>query len=105
MPIAGMFPGNAEVTLFNDKMIPVAERLVYVNPEKRIKIQTILPDSIFLTRRKVNLKIITRDENNKPIKANLGLTVFDKIYENQSDSINILTHMYLSTQLKGRIYN
>jgi len=105
VPLADMPQGIAEVTLFNDKMMPVSERLVYVNPQKRIKIQTILPDSIFFTRGKVNLKIITRDENNKPIKANLGLTVFDKIYENQFDSINILTHMYLSTQLKGRIYN
>ena len=105
VPLTDMPQGIAEVTLFNDKMIPVAERLVYVNPEKKIKIQTILPDSIFLTRGKVNLKIITRDENNKPIKANLGLAVFDKLYKNQSDSINILTHMYLTTQLKGRIYN
>jgi hypothetical protein len=105
VPLADMPQGIAEVTLFNDKMMPVAERLVYVNPEKKIKIQTILTDSIFQTRGKVNLKIITRDEKNNPIKANLGLTVFDKIYENQSDSINILTHIYLSTQLKGRIYN
>lgn len=105
VPLADMPQGIAEVTLFNDKMIPVAERLVYVNTQKKIKIQTILPDSIFLTRGKVNLKIITRDENNNPVKANLCLTVFDKLYENQSDSINILTHMYLSTQLKGRIYN
>ncbi len=105
VPLADMPQGIAELTLFNDKMIPVAERLVYVNPQKKIKVQTILPDSIFLTRGRVNLKIIARDENNKPIKANLSLTVFDKIYKNQSDSINILTQMYLSTQLKGRIYN
>jgi hypothetical protein len=105
VPLADMPQGIAELTLFNDKMIPVAERLVYVNPQKKIKVQTILPDSIFLTRGRVNLKIIASDENNKPIKANLSLTVFDKIYKNQSDSINILTQMYLSTQLKGRIYN
>jgi hypothetical protein len=105
VPLIDMPQGIAEVTLFNEKMIPVAERLVYVNTQKRIKIQTILPDSTFFTRGKVSLKIIARDENNNPIKANLGLAVFDKLYINQSDSINILTHMYLSTQLKGRIYN
>jgi hypothetical protein len=105
VPLAEIPQGIAEVTLFNDKMIPVAERLLYVNPEKKLKIRAVLADSIYMTRGKVNLKIITSDENNNPIKANLGLTVFDKLYENQSDSINILTHMYLSTQLKGRIYN
>jgi hypothetical protein len=105
VPLADMPQGIAEVTLFNDKMMPVAERLVYINPQKKIKIHTILPDSIYPTRSKVNLKIITMDENNNPIKANIGLTVFDKLYENPSDSINILTQMYLSTQLKGRIYN
>jgi hypothetical protein len=105
VPLADMPQGIAEVTLFNEKMLPVSERLVYVNPQKKIKIQAILQDSIFLTRGKVNLKIIARDESNNPIKANLGLAVFDKLYENPFDSISILTHMYLSTQLKGRIYD
>lgn len=105
VPLAEMPQGIAEVTLFNDRMMPVAGRLVYVNPQKSIKIQTILSDSIYLTRGKVNLKIITKDENNKPVKSNLCLTVFDKLYMDQSDSANILTHMYLSNQLRGKIYN
>jgi hypothetical protein len=105
VPLADMPQGIAEITLFDDKMIPIAERLVYVNPEKRIRIQTILTDSIFPTRGRVSLKIITRDENNIPVRANLGLTVFDKIYDSQSDSVSILTHLYLSEQLQGRIYN
>ena len=105
VPLKDLPQGIAEATLFNSKGIPMAERLVYVNPEKKISIQTILSDSIVPTRGKVNLKIIARDKNNNPVKANLGLTVFDKIYDNQSDSISILTHMYLSEQLKGRIYN
>jgi hypothetical protein len=105
VPLADLPQGIAEITLFDYKMIPVAERLVYVNPEKRIRIQTILTDSIFPTRGRVSLKIITRDENNIPVRANLGLTVFDKIYDSLSDSVSILTHMYLSAQLQGRIYN
>lgn len=105
VPLTGLPQGIVEVTLFNAKMVPVAERLIYANSEKKINIQTILTDSIFFTRGKVKLKIIVRDENNNPIRANLGLSVFDKLYENQSDAINIFTQMYLSTQLKGRIYN
>jgi hypothetical protein len=105
VPLVEMPQGIAEATLFNNEMIPVAERLLYVNPHKKIKIQTILSDSIFLTRGKVKIKFIARNENNNPVRANLALAVFDKLYKNQSDSINILTHFYLSTQLKGRIYN
>lgn len=105
IPLVEMPQGIAEITLFNENLEPVAERLVYVNPQKKIKIQTNLSDSIVPTRGKVNLKIIATDENNEPVKANLALSVFDRIYESQIDSIDILTHMYLSTQLKGRIYN
>ena len=35
----------------------------------------------------------------------MGLSIYDGIYQNLQDSKNIVTHYYLSTQLKGNIYN
>jgi hypothetical protein len=51
------------------------------------------------------MKISVKDENGDPVIANLGISAFEKIYQDPRDSNNILTHYYLSTQIKGRIYN
>lgn len=105
VPLSELPQGIAEVTLFNSSLVPVAERLVYINREQKLNITTELSKEIYITRSKVALKITVKDESGKPVMANLGVSVFDKLYQNQTDSNNILAHYYLSSQLKGRIYN
>ncbi len=100
------FPqGIVEVTLFNEELEPMAERLVYVNLEKKLYINSKIDKEIYGTREKVRLKIKTTDENGKPVPAHLGISVYDRLYRNEEGSKDILTHYYLSTQLKGRIYD
>jgi len=105
LPLAGLPQGIAEVTLFNSNLVPIAERLVYINQNLKLNISTELSKEIYGTRGKATLKINVKDENGQPVEANLGVTVFDKLYQNPRDSNNILAHFYLSTQLKGRIFN
>ncbi|MGC1206173.1 MAG: hypothetical protein WA839_14985, partial [Flavobacteriaceae bacterium] len=54
---------------------------------------------------KATLKIKITDKDNNPIIAHLGLSIFDRSYKNKLEQKNILSHYYLSTQLKGNIYN
>lgn len=105
MPLAGIPQGIAEITLFNSNLLPVAERLVYINQNLKLNISAELSDTIYNTRGKVALKITVKDDEGLPVTANLGISVFDKLYQNPQDFNNILTHFYLSSQLKGRIYN
>lgn len=105
IPLPLLPQGIAEITLFNDNLEPVAERLVYINQDQKLDISTELSKEIYTTRGKVTVKIKVTDEDGYPAIANLGVTAFDKLYENLQDSFNILTHCYLSSQLKGRIYN
>lgn len=105
IPLKDVPQGIAEATLFNSDLKPIAERLVYVKQDQKLHIKTILNKSEYKTREKVTLKIKTTDKDGEPIIAHLGLSVYDKIYRNKSESKNILTHYYLSTQLKGNIYN
>jgi len=101
-----LFPqGIAEVTLFNGNLVPVAERLVYINQDRKLYLTADISKNVVPTRGKVNLKITAKDESGYPVSANLGVSVFDKLYQNTCDSSNILSHLYLSSQLKGRIYN
>jgi hypothetical protein len=101
------FPGQgiAEFTLFNENQVPVAERLVYVNPDKKLYIEAKLSKDKYETRQKATLKIKLTDQNGQPVVANLGVSVYDKLYQDQRDPKTILTHCYLSSQLKGKIYD
>jgi hypothetical protein len=97
--------GIAEATLFDQEMRPLAERLVYVNPHKSLNIITTLSKTMYKTREKVTVKIKIRDQEGKPVQASIGVNVYDKLYNNPDDPNNILTHYYLSSQLKGKIYD
>ena len=105
IPLKDVPQGIAEVTLFDGKAVPLAERLVYVNPGKKLYIKTELDKKDYGIREKVNLKIKVIDENGQPAEAHLGVSIYDGIYQNKQDSKNIESHYFLSTQLKGNIYD
>lgn len=97
--------GIAEFTLFGENLLPIAERLVYIHPQKKLYIQASLDKDKYETRGKAVLKIKTTDEDGEPVRANLGVSVYDQLYQKPDDPKNILTHCLLSEQLKGSIYN
>ncbi|MEG3657842.1 hypothetical protein V5097_10555 [Arenibacter palladensis] len=105
MPIRDFPQGICEVTLFDESLSPVAERLFYVNPGKKLNISAELSKKTYKTREKVILKIKTTDVDGNPVEAHLGASVYDRVYKNQDDGKDILTHYHLTTQLKGTIYD
>ncbi|WP_156101300.1 hypothetical protein [Flavobacterium gilvum] len=105
IPLKDVPQGIAEATLFDSSSKPVAEQLVYVNQDQKLNIKAELDKNNYNTRDKSNLKIKVTDQNGQPVIAHLGLSVYDKLYQNKQDSKNILTHYLLSTQLKGNIYD
>ena len=104
VPVHDLPQGIAEVTLYNQDMMPICERLVYINQDRRLNIHTAVAEQ-YKTRDKVAVEISVTDQNGKPVVAHLGLSIYDFIYQNIQDTKNILTHYHLSTQLKGRVYN
>lgn len=99
------YQGIAEFTLYNANMQPMAERLVYVHNQKRLHIVAKTEKEAFATREKATIKIKVTDETGTPIRANLGVSVYDKAYNNPDDPTNMLTYCYLSSQIRGKIYN
>ncbi|WP_298650285.1 hypothetical protein [uncultured Proteiniphilum sp.] len=97
--------GIAQFTLFTHDMKPVAERLVYLFPEKKLNICVTTAKKAYFTREKAEVTIRVTDEDGNPVQANLGVSVFDEAYHNPANPANILSHYHLSTQLKGKIYN
>lgn len=100
-----LYQGISEFTLFDSSMRPVAERLVYVRPEKKLYITAEPDKKSYFTREKGTIKIKVTDEAGNPVRANLGLSVFDRAYDNPADPVNILSYCYLSSQIRGKIYN
>jgi len=109
VPITSMPQGIMELTLFNSQEEPIVERLVYVNHHKKLTITASLNGEVddiqFKTRQKVLVKIKVTDDSGSPRVGHLGLSIFEKIFENSNDSKNILTHYYLSTQIRGPVYD
>lgn len=105
IPLKELPQGIAEVTLFNENIEPIAERLIYVNQQKKLNIEALLDKSEYKKREKASLKIKVTDENNQPVIANLGVSVVDQLYINKSDSRTIMSHYYLSSQLNSKVYD
>jgi hypothetical protein len=94
--------GIAVFTLYDNAIQPVAERLVYVHPQKRLYIAAKPEKESYMTREKVSVKIKVTDQNGKPVTAHLGVSVSDPLYRNPTD---ILTHCYLLSEIRGKIYD
>ncbi|HRQ49392.1 MAG TPA: hypothetical protein PLR74_02585 [Agriterribacter sp.] len=105
IPIANCPQGIAEVTLFDEQLQPLAERLVYVHPEQKLGISLHLEKERFAQKEKVSLKIKTTDEEGNAVPAILNLRVYDDLFGNPGNTGNIVNYCYLSSQLRGRIYD
>jgi hypothetical protein len=97
--------GIAVFTLYDERMLPVAERLAYVHPDRKLYVSAEPEKKYYATREMVTVKIKTTDERGHPVSAHLGVSVCDPFYDNPEDPANILTHCYLTSQIRGKIYN
>lgn len=99
------YQGIAEFTLFDTSMQPIAERLVYVHPEKKLYITAEPKKKSYAIREKASIKIKVTDNEGKPIRANLGISVYDQAYNNPANPTNIVSYSYMSSQIRGKIYD
>ncbi|OBW42456.1 A-macroglobulin complement component [Chryseobacterium sp. MOF25P] len=85
--------------------IPLAERIVFANENKQMKVKITPTKKNYLPREKVLVNIETTDENNQPIPANLSMSVVDdKLWTYADDKQNhILSWLLLDSELRGKI--
>ncbi|MCX8531246.1 TonB-dependent receptor plug domain-containing protein [Chryseobacterium luquanense] len=85
--------------------IPLAERIVFVNENKQLKVKITPIKKNYLPREKVIVNVETTDENNQPIPANLSMSVVDdKLWTYADDKQNhILSWLLLDSELRGKI--
>lgn len=99
------FPsGVSQITLFNQAGEPLAERLVFVNQSKNLKIAVIPDKPAYKPREKATLQIEVKDAAGAPVVGNFSLSVTDsKTVVPAPHAANIVSYLQLSSDLKGYI--
>jgi hypothetical protein len=102
----GQFPnGIAAFTVYDDKLRPNAERLVYIERKNQFANVTVSTDKKnYSAKDKVELEITAKDIDGKPITANLSVSVVDEGLV-KSSYTNIASYINLESELKGNIEN
>jgi len=96
--------GVASLVVFRGK-IPVAERLVFIDSGRRLKIKASPEYGAYPARGRMDINIKVTDQHNKPVSANLSLSVIDSI-NCISDKLlltNIQHSFWLESALKKTI--
>jgi hypothetical protein len=94
--------GITHLTLFDDKQQPVCERLYFKRPAS-LNISATSMNYEYLSRKKVEVDIATKDQFNNPVATDLSVSVFrvDSLHTNETG--NILNYLWLCSDLKGNI--
>lgn len=89
----------------SENHIPLAERIVFANENKQMKVKVTPVKKNYLPREKVVVNIETTDEKDHPIPANLSMSIVDdKLWTYADDKQNhILSWLLLDSELRGKI--
>ena len=101
-----IFPaGIAQFTLYTSGKRPLAERMVFLNPNKQLLVTISTNKQQYLPREKVLMTLTTRDEHGQPLPSNFSLSVVDdKLWTMADDrQDNILSWLLVSSELRGPI--
>jgi hypothetical protein len=98
-----LLSGILQVTFFNQKGMPLAERLCFVNNKEYIQHAELVADTInFSPKEKNRLSIVMKDT----VQGSLSVSVIDPEYNLlPSREENIVSRFLLTADLKGYIHN
>jgi hypothetical protein len=106
LPLEEFPQGIVEITIFDENLIPLAERLMYTNLNQKLHITLKeLSKKTFRQKDKVSLTFEVKDQYQNPVIANFSLSVHDHLYDNKSNHYAMMPHYYLFSELKGHVYN
>jgi hypothetical protein len=69
--------GVVAATVYDDQKTPLAERLLFRQPEHSLRVQVTADRDNYVPGDKVNLRVTTVDDTGKPVGALVGLSVTD----------------------------
>ncbi len=105
IPLSQMPAGVAVITLFDSKQIERAERLVFINSHRQLKISLSTNKPVYQPREKVELSISVTDEKGLGVPGQFSLAVIDdKLFTFADDKQgNILSQLLLEQDLTEKV--
>lgn len=98
--------GVFTLTVFNAEGIPMAERVVFINNNNQLKITAKINGTKLLPNNQKEIQIKVTDSRNWPISTDLSIAITNSLkYSKKKNDANILTHLFLQSDLKGKIEN
>jgi hypothetical protein len=95
--------GLSHLTVFNEAGQAVCERLYFKRPTHKLKIEANANLSQYTARKKVNVNVLTRNENGELVDADLSVAVRRLDSLQGMDQSDIVSYFWLSAELKGNI--
>ncbi|MFC2112526.1 hypothetical protein ACFLTA_04585 [Bacteroidota bacterium] len=107
IPTEDLSPGIAVVTLFDHRMLPMAERLVFIKPQDEINVIQKTIRKHYIPRDEISLDIDLFTDRSIDLSGSYSLSVIDDqlCLEDFIDEPDIRTSFLLSPEIKGRINN
>ncbi|PWT74175.1 MAG: hypothetical protein C5B59_11700 [Bacteroidetes bacterium] len=93
--------GITDMTIFDGQRQPVCERLYFEKP-KALQVNCYADQQEYSTRKKVIVNVETKDEG-KRTQSTMSISVYRIDSLELSDQNNILSYLWLSSELRGRI--
>lgn len=105
IPRANLNDGITHITLFDEKNLPTAERLVYIQRNREIELEIASDKNVYKPREKVELEITAKDAEGKPVMGNFSLAATDakQVLEKEPHALSIRSYILLTSDLKGSI--
>ncbi|RMG72600.1 MAG: hypothetical protein D6722_05175, partial [Bacteroidetes bacterium] len=100
------FPmGVVQFTLMDDRKVPRAERLAFVNTHRQMQIEVSTDRAQYLPREEVMVSLRTTDERGLPLPAQLSMAVVDDRLRHFADDkrSNLLSWLLMESDIQGNI--
>ncbi len=104
IPVSSLPAGVLHLSLFDADGVGHAERLAFVNKNKKLNIIIKTDKTNYLPREKVTAQITVTDDKGRPVKTTLSLTAVDDLLAHTQNT-NILSALLLEPDLGGEANN
>ncbi len=98
--------GVARVTLFDEDLQPLAERLIYRNRKNHLRVTVKPARKSVQPRDPVSLTVSTADPQGNPVAAEVALSVVDDTVISMADDKtgHLLSRLYLEPEVPGKVH-
>ena len=95
--------GISHITILNEKLKPLCERLYFKRPDKELTIEGKVSKGSFEVREKVTMDLTTKDARGAIGLANLSVAVYLEDSIKNPEPQDIGSYLWLSSDLKGSV--